>query len=357
MEILKKFSMLLIVLALSATMWNCTKEGPAGPAGKDGADGKDGNATCAECHSDNASAVNLIFAQYDLSLHNKGIVYEEEAGRIGCGGCHSGDGFAEAAKLGVDDPVTVATSKINCKTCHKIHNNYDETDWDFRWNKAVTLRKSGFEHDFKEGNTCAKCHQARTYKDVVGADTTFKTTGSSTYTRFGPHYGTPANIMTMKGLYNIEGSETIPTTNVHGNLSKGCVSCHMGSLASNPAVGGHSFLMTASQLTEVAECKTCHPSGDFATTPKGKEIAEMLKETRQILIDKGFLDISQTATDHGYQVLGEYVAQSKDGVKMTKQEIEILLNYLYIAKDRSMGAHNPRYVYALVKNGLDKLKQ
>lgn len=360
MDMLKKFSMLVAMFALSMALMNCAKDGATGPAGKDGLagkDGTDGTAKCGVCHADNADAVNLIFAQYDLSLHNKGIVYEEEAGRIACGGCHSGDGFAEAVKTGKDDPTTVATSKISCRACHPIHSKFDESDFALRYNAPVKLRINGTEVNFKEGNTCAKCHQARTFKSVVGADTTFKTTGSTTYTRYGPHYGTPANVMSMNGLYPITGPETIPTTNVHANLSKGCVSCHMGANATNPAVGGHSFLMTAAQLTTVEECKTCHPGGEFATTPKGKEIATMLAETRQILLDKGWLDISQTETEHGYQVLGEYFKQSKDGIKMTKEQVEIMLNYLYIAKDRSMGAHNPRYVYALVKNGLEKLKQ
>jgi hypothetical protein len=84
----------------------------------------------------------------------------------------------------------------------------------------------------------------------------------------------------------------------------------------------------------------------------------MLKETRDTLLARGWIDISQTTTESGaYQVLGEYFAQSKTGNKMTKEQVEITLNYLYLAKDRSMGAHNPKFVYALVKNGLAKLKQ
>lgn len=351
MEMLKKFSILFAMIVIGMSLINCTEEGPAGPAGKDGAngaDGKDGNATCGVCHSDNADAVNLIFAQYELSQHNKGIVYEEEAGRIACGACHSGDGFAEAIKLGKDDAATVATAKISCRTCHVIHKNYDETDWALRQTTAVKLRKTGAEVDFKNGNTCAKCHQARTYNDVVGADTTFKTTGSTTYTRFGPHYGTAANVVAMKGLYAFDGPETVPSTNVHGNLANGCTSCHMGALATNPAVGGHSFRMTPAQMTGIEECKTCHPSGDFATAPKGKEIAAMLAEARVILLEKGWIDDSQSH---------DYIAQSKDGNYMTKQQVEAALNYLYIDRDHSYGAHNPRYVYAIMKNTLEFLKK
>ncbi len=345
---LKKFSMLIAILAFGFVLQNCTKDGPMGPAGKDGADGKDGNGTCATCHADNADDVNLIFAQYALSQHGKGIVYEEEAGRINCGGCHSGDGFIESVKLGQDDPVTVATSKINCRTCHTIHTEFDETDWALRVDKPVKLRHTGAEVDFKEGNTCARCHQARTFKEVQGADTVFITSGSSTYSRFGPHYGTPANVVSMKGLYHLDGPMTIPANNVHGNLSKGCVSCHMGKMASNPATGGHTFKMTAAQMTEIEECKTCHPTGDFAKGTKAAEIKTMLAEVRSILLEKKWLDDSQSH---------DYFAQSQDGNYMTKEQVQATLNYLFISNDHSYGAHNPTYVYAVMKNTLDFLQK
>ena len=370
MEIIKKFSMLVMMFAISLALLNCTKEGPAGPAGKDGAngtngangaDGKDGNATCGACHSDKADDVNLKFYQYELSLHNTGVVYADEAGRANCASCHTGDGFAMAVKTGT--PATSnGTSKINCKACHPIHDTYTTDDFALRITdqKPVKMFISGETVDFKTGNLCATCHQGRAFNNLVGADTTFKTTGSTTYTRYGPHYGTPANIVAMKGLYPIAGSVQVPTSNPHINAApQGCVTCHMGKLAANPAAGGHKFQMTAAQMVEIPGCTgSCHEAATLTGTPKGKEIATMLAETRQILIDKGFIDISQTTGHDGnYQVLGEYFAQSKEGNYMTKEEVQITLNYLFIAKDRSRGAHNPGYVYALVKNGLEKLKQ
>jgi hypothetical protein len=166
----------------------------------------------------------------------------------------------------------------------------------------------------------------------------------------------------MQGLYNIAGSNVIPTTNKHAGLSKGCVSCHMGKLSTNPAVGGHSFLMVPANFSEMStgtgECATCHTAADFTALTNTKAVAAALKETRDSLLAKGFLDISQTATaDGGHQILGEYFAQSKTGVKMTKEQVQVALNYLYLAKDRSFGAHNPTYVKALVLNGLEALKK
>ncbi|MDT3740314.1 MAG: cytochrome c3 family protein [Candidatus Kapabacteria bacterium] len=356
MEILKKFSMLLLIVASSLVLWNC--EGPAGKDGIAGKDGTDGNATCGECHSDAQTDVNLKFNQYDLSMHNTGVVYADEAGRANCASCHTGDGFVEALKTGT--PATSnGTSKIDCKTCHPIHDKYAKADFAVRVTAPVKLFITDAEYDFKTGNICATCHQGRKFNQPDTAEVfVFKTTGSTTYNRYGPHYGTPANVFAMKGPFPITGPEAIPTTNVHANLAQGCVTCHMGKLSTNPAAGGHTFQMAAAELIEVEACKTCHTADDLKLTPKSKEVAAMLKETRDTLIARGWLDISQTVGhDGGYQILGEYIAQSKTGVRFTKEELQVTLNYLFLAKDRSMGAHNPRYVYALVKNGLEKLKQ
>ncbi|NCO31565.1 cytochrome c3 family protein, partial [bacterium] len=161
-----------------------------------------------------------------------------------------------------------------------------------------------------------------------------------------------------KGLYNVAGSLSVPSNNIHANLAKGCVSCHMGSNPTNPAAGGHTFLMTPSQMTAIAECKSCHPDPEvFTQLTKSNEIKAALKEYRTLLINKGFLDTTQAITADGYQILGEYFKQTNEGVNMTKEEVEVTLNYLYLAKDRSNGAHNPNYMYALVKNGVEFLKK
>jgi hypothetical protein len=361
---MKRLFQVLFGLMLSVALFTAC-EGPAGAKGDPGtgAPGKDASLTCTACHGN--SNVNFKFAQYDLSRHNLGIVYEEEAGRYGCGGCHSGDGFAEAAAAGTDDPTTRSASKINCMACHPIHTKFDTTDFALRVTTPVTLRIGGAVVDFKTGNLCAKCHQGRTYVSVFGADTTFKhkTASTSTYTRYGPHYGTPANVFSMNGLYNVAGTNTIPTTNKHGNLAKGCVSCHMGSLSTNPATGGHQFQMAPTSFTEMAttgECKTCHSAADFAATalPVKVAVTKALADTKALLIAKGFLDISQTkAADGTYQILGEYIAQNNTGITMTKAQIEVALNYLYLAKDRSFGAHNPQYVLPLLKNGIEVLNK
>ncbi len=349
-------------MAAAAFVTSCEgPEGPAGPAGTAGADGKDAQLKCATCHNDTLRDVNLIFAQYNLSRHNTGTIYLDEAGIIGCGGCHTGDGFREAVSLGKDDPASLATSKISCRTCHTIHNNYDQTDFALAITEGFNLRYKGDADDaavnFKTGNICAKCHQARSYNRGGETDTWAVHSPTAPYSRFGPHYGAIANVLAMKGLNKIEGPEAYPTNNVHGNLSKGCVTCHMGSNPKNPAAGGHTFRMTVAQMSTIESCKGCHSDG--IPTARAAEIKPLLAEYRALLIEKGLLYSTEGEPgDAHYNVLGEYPKLETPGTarQVPKALSDVVLNYLYIAKDRSLGAHNPKFIYAIVKNGVEYLK-
>lgn len=362
---MKKLLSVLALVAVFGFIMGC--EGPAGVNGKDGVNGIDGSTKCEKCHGNNDD-VNLKFHQYDLSTHNKGIIYEEEAGRVQCGGCHSGDGFAEAVAAGVDDPTTNATAKISCVTCHKIHTKYDSTDFALRFTGSFKMRINAFQYEFKgAGALCAKCHQGRAYTLKNQATDTLKGTG---YNRLGPHYGVIGNVFAMNGPYQVTGSTSYPTTNPHAQLTDACVSCHLAKNNTNPAIGGHTFRiplvvasnkLNASNFKDVAECKTaCHSDPTFFTNPltKANEVKAMLAEARTILITKGWLDTTQAVgADGTYNILGEYVAATPAGKIYTIDQEKLILNYMYIAKEKSFGIHNPTYVYAIMKNTLEALKQ
>ncbi len=358
-------SLSIVALFLTMILVNTGCEGPQGPAGLAGADG---NGTCGTCHSENADDVNLKFAQYDLSQHNMGIVYEEEAGRITCGGCHSGDGFAEAAALGQNDANSVATSKINCKACHTIHQDYAMSDFGLRINAGYAMRINGTQIDIGKGNLCAKCHQGRSFTRTV-PDTISPAGAGRTYSRFGPHYGTPANVYVMNGPVQV-GATPFPTSNPHkgGTLfADGCVTCHMAKdegtgTSHNPAVGGHTFLMPQANLAKLSACGNsgCHSSAEIADASLTKQIAADIATYRRKLIDRGWLDTTQAFNSEfpKMAVLGEYAA-TPGGQKRTdlsKTDVDVLLNYLYVAKDRSNGVHNPNYIKAIVAAGLAYLQ-
>ncbi|MFH1050239.1 MAG: hypothetical protein V1779_04825 [bacterium] len=363
-------SISVIAVFLGMVLVNTGCEGPQGPAGLAGADG---NGTCGTCHSETADDVNLKFAQYDLSQHNMGIVYEEEAGRITCGGCHSGDGFAEAAALGQDDANSVATSKINCKACHTIHQDYAMSDFGLRINAGYAMRINGTQIDLGKGNLCAKCHQGRAYTrapfDSAGTQyETISPSGTSSYSRFGPHYGTPANVYVMNGPVQV-GSTPFPTSNPHkgGTLfADGCVTCHMAKdegtgTAYNPAVGGHTFRMPQANLSTIAACGNsgCHTAAEIKDASLYKSVAADIALYRRKLIDRGLLDTSQAVNEEfpRMAVLGEYFA-TPGGKKraILKSDVDVVLNYLYVAKDRSNGIHNPNYIKAIVAAGLEYLQ-
>ncbi len=361
---MKKLFSILSVVAFVLFMTACEgPEGPAGPqgpAGKDGKDGKDASVACAVCHSDNATATNLAFAQFNYSLHKTGETYAYTAGRAGCGDCHNGDGFRKMASTNTWGQAGITA--LDCKTCHNIHKNLDETDYALRITQPFTLIYKGSAADgnvdFKTGNLCATCHQARSYaRNSPNFDTLTAASSTAMYSRFGPHYGTVANVFAGKGLNFIEGSETYPTGNPHSVLAKGCVSCHMGSNPTAPAAGGHSFKMTVAQMSTIESCRSCHPSG--IPTTKTNEIKTLLAEYRQLLIDKGLLIATAgNPGDPDYNVLGEYAKLEEAGKRrvIPRSDGDVLLNYLYIARDRSNGAHNPGLTLAILKNGLAYLK-
>jgi hypothetical protein len=358
---MKNYFKLFYALPVILAMFLISCEGPAGPAGAAGKDGADGNATCNLCHGASATDVNLKFNQYNFSKHNKGIVYEEEAGRVACGGCHSGDGFAEAVALGQDDAKTLATAPINCKACHPIHTDYAMTDFALRTTAAFKLRITGNTVQHGKGTLCSKCHQGRAFVRTV-PDTIKAASSSSSYSRFGPHYGTQTNVYTMNGPVQLAGSATYPTSNPHAaiaNAPNGCVTCHMSNDPANPAVGGHTFLSPAANLSTITTCYGCHDAATMKSGTLTKAVAADIATYRRLLIEKGMLDTSQAISEEGYVVLGEYFATpgGKTKVYTNPDDVSVVLNYLYVAKDRSNGVHNPAYIKALVKNGLEYLQK
>jgi hypothetical protein len=371
MKNLKSTMLMLLALAAMVVFTACT--GADGPAGKDGANGKDGKdgkdamAGCISCHG--VAKVDKFITQYEISKHGSGKVYEEEAGRIACGGCHAGLGFVEAVKSGKDDPTVNATGPINCQTCHPIHTKFDTTDFAVRINAGFIMRHNPTNKtevvDFgKVGNLCAKCHQARTYTRTV-PDTVKPASSTSSYSRIGPHYGVAGNVVANKGLEAMAGYTTPTGPGPHAALAKGCVSCHMSTDVTNPATGEHTFRMPFANLGNIiGQCGPCHTDANlfknYMTTGNGSKIKADLAIVRRALINKGMLDTTQAVTEEGYIVIAEYAAVTTPGkIKIYSNPVDVaaIINYLYIARDRSIGVHNPPLVRAVVANLKDYLSK
>jgi len=356
---MKRLSYFLSSMLLVGMIFLMGCEGPAGPAGANGTNGKDATAICSVCHgmTTNNDVMTKI-NQYNLSLHGTGIVYEEEAGRAQCNACHTGDGYVEAVQLGQLDPVKGGSSAINCFTCHDLHDKFDTTDWKLRVASDIALRQPSTAGTFNfgsVGNTCARCHQARPITHVYSKNDPSKDSlaknSNGTYSRIGPHYGIVANIVAGIGIEPMAGLSIPPTAdNKHfAGLKKGCVDCHMAKDTTNTASGGHTFLMLQANMAKISAadwnakgCNTCHSQDKVNKAEISTKLKKDIANVRRIIINAGLLDTTQAVTTEGYKVIGEYVAALKTGPKLVgKDTVSALINYLYVAKDRSNGAHNP----------------
>jgi len=340
-------------------------EGPAGPQGAagtngtDGIDGVDGvNAaeTCTDCHTADTK-IKARQVQWAASTHAIGGNFERGGSRT-CAACHSHEGFVERIASGLTQPDSgfPNPSPINCRTCHQIHTNYDDTDWAFTTGSDVAfdLWIDGTTVDFGKGNVCANCHQQRnsyTVPDLAGGDITI------TSSRFGGHYGAQAATMQGAGYVEFTGALSYPTAPHFHEGGDACVTCHMAKAYGSQA-GGHTWNMTYDShgATEpnLAGCATCHTDtanwealGYVGLTNhfdyKGTQTAiqTLLDDIVAKLIAANIVD----PLDLTHAVPGTYTATVAGA----------FWNYINILNDRSLGVHNPDYVTVLLTNTLAAL--
>lgn len=377
--ILKKNNLLngliaLMVFVAIIGIQSCTgPEGPAGAPGKDGKDGADGTALCATCHNSSTELASKQ-AQWALSKHGQGEAFMS-ANRKECAACHTTEGFLETAKTKADtvQNVFVSPSTINCRTCHNIHNKFDKTDW-----KLTSVEPFKFRYDakktdvdLKDANLCARCHQARPLSP--GIDDTKDSVSIASF-RWGPHYGGQSNILVGHSAFSLDGSP-LPSFQAHQAILNSCFKCHM----SGPLgliVGGHTFntafynLETGVKTVNTAGCRAsgCHTTVGGAgknvwDVDGGTKIAEIVRdlmEVRAKLAAKGWIDTSAAQGNPGRDnVTNNWKGKplsATNPLKLSTIEAKILANYLVVARDKSFGVHNPKYVSAVLKQTLNALQ-
>jgi hypothetical protein len=322
--------------------------GPQGPEGRAGADGEQGPAgapgqdalnLCGQCHSNDATIV-AISRQFNNSGHWTGNPFDRDGNT--CNMCHTHQGFINVFVEGKPATSSVPNAaQINCRTCHEIHTTYTGTDYKLTTTAPLNLTVGGTV-DLKQGNLCGNCHQARAISPmpVVGGSPV-----TITNFRWGPHYGTQANVAGASGLFRFPGPATIPTTPMsHGVV--GCQECHMVPAIADWA-GGHVFRLSyttsaGAKVELVRACTQCHSTATnfnylgFQTITKN-----LMAELGDILRDRGIM------RPDGYAVTGTFPANVAAA----------FLNYRMIYYDRSYGVHHPDYVHAVLVNTLHTLKQ
>jgi mono/diheme cytochrome c family protein len=325
---------------------SCTKEGPQGPPGANGQNGKDANATCTLCHNFSDTIVAKIF-QYDASQHATGTTTFEN--RNTCAPCHTSQGFIEVVGTGKDTTAVAIqdAAPINCRTCHKIHNAYDRTDWELRTTAAFTNRIGGTtdlttDQGDATGNLCARCHQARKPNPWLTNPTSTTDTLNITNFRWGPHYGTQSLILGGQGAFEIgafDGPGAYRNSYHKGKAS--CVMCH-GANAVGNLTGGHTlWLANEEEGDNFNGCNStgCHTGlNTFDYDGKQTEVAEKIATLEEKLLAVGMLD---SATH--YLVKGKYC----------QKQLAVWWNYKLVVYDRSLGVHNTKYVLDMTQAGID----
>ena len=380
---------LFILFACFATIMFMSCEGPAGPAGLDGLDGLagtdgtngvDGDVTCLACHS----GVNMqsINEQFQQSAHSSGAIAVAYAGgQARCAECHSSEGFIEFVRTGDVAEDISAPSAWECKTCHGIHQTFDSTDYALRLTDPVAfIFDATVTADFdNNSNLCAACHQSRTegpedmggeWVDLndteddgpggVGDDDEYQVPTGSFFlssTHYGPHHGSQANVVYGAGFAEVAGSITYPVAGSGNHMADAatCTGCHMYTY--DDGEGGHTF------NPSLEACNDCHgvTETDFDYGGVQTETEDLLTELRDELVLLGLVayapgdyyevnpetgDIELVTAAGGYHPV--------PGIFPVEQ-VQAFFNWTGLDEDRSLGAHNPKYVKALLTNSLEAL--
>ncbi len=330
------FAWVFLVYAVSVFLGCEGEQGPAGPAGSAGTDVK---ALCGTCH-DVTTSVLAKQVQWASTAHATGGSWGRGSSD-GCAACHSHEGFTIMITEGIppgselEDRASSSPTSANCRTCHNIHKNYDETDYALATTAAVELTGSmytgGVTIDLGKGNLCANCHQTRLrgYEEdglVPGSDAEFEIPG-----HYSLHHGVQANFLTGNGAFEVAGSLEYTNSYHATGVEDGCVTCHVHE-------GDHTF-----EASEDA-CAVCHTDIDGIDEYRGvqDEFAALFTELEVALVADSLL---VSDGEGGYEENEDFVT--------TANKAGALLNYMGILDDGSDGIHNTKYLRAMLQNSIE----
>jgi predicted CXXCH cytochrome family protein len=273
--------------------------------------------------------------------------------RATCVQCHNGAGFVEYIKTG-KQPVTHTLPEvvpITCATCHDPHSAENPNQL-----RTMTAKLSDGEdiNGAGKGAICMNCHKAR--QDAVAYTNDYLNKLS---THYGPHDGPQADILSGKNAVTF--GQNIYTSPHLAATTDACVRCHMypattDSLGNVVLVGSHSFSMSKDGVDNVAACVDCH--GNF-----GPEFSD-----KRCYIN-GTADLDGDGVANGLQVeiqglldqLKARLPQDEEGnvsitdSSVTLTEAQAAYDYFMVENDRSLGVHNPQFVFGILKASIEAL--
>jgi hypothetical protein len=273
------------------------------------------------------------------------------AGREGCVGCHTHNGFV--GRVTGATKVDTTYGAINCQTCHEPHGAV-EGEHLVRSMESVKLADGTLVKNAGSGTLCMNCHQSRQNAAVYAATSA----GSAHY---GPHEGPQADM--IEGTNGFTYGKKMPSSAHEFAVKETCVGCHMQAVATTDkgflSVGGHTFKVAYTPAGATAPvqllgaCQGCHgPEVDSFDFPlfdyDGDGEIEGVQTEVQHLMDK----LSSMLPPAG---------KSKDALVIdatwTRPQLEAAYNWLFVNKDGSKGIHNTAYTVALLKASIADLQK
>jgi hypothetical protein len=307
-----------------------------------------GSADCAQCHD--APTHHIKNGEWNNSHHAVVSRDPSGAGREGCVGCHTGQGFLD--KLAGKAVPDTTFGAITCQACHEPHGQTQpSTAAHLVRTENVTFADGTKVTDAGAGMLCMNCHQARVNASVYAATTA----GSS---RFGPHHGPQGDM--LEGINGFTYGQMIPSSAHAFVVEDTCVACHMQTVAETApgfsTVGGHTFKPSVTDaqgntIELVGACQKCH--GPNLTT----------FNFRLMDYDEdGKIEGVQTEVQHLLDQLALLlppVGQAKTALNIdatwTRAQLEAAYNWQFVANDGSLGIHNTAYAVGLLKASIDDL--
>ncbi len=302
---------------------------------------------CAICHD---GGHHVFPAQWRVSNH---ATLASGQTRAGCVQCHNGQGFVDYIKSGKtpatsDLPGVVAITCATCHDPHSVENPHQLRTMDVTLADGETVTGGG------NGTICMNCHHAR--QDAVEYTNNYLNNLS---THYGPHHGPQADILSGKNAVTF--GQTIYSSPHLAATTDACVRCHMYPGTTDPdgnviLVGSHTWKMSQDSVDNVAACADCH--GNFGPNFSDK-----------LCYINGTADLDGNGVAEGLQIeieglleqLKARLPQDANGnvvvndSSVTLTQAQAAYDYLMVEEDRSLGVHNPRFVFGILKASIEAL--
>jgi len=317
-----------------------------------------GPASCGNCHAQDALELRVAGTLGTLA---GGVVTNPAHGELGYRNPSNG-ALAESTYAG-----NSKVAQVGCVTCHSVTEATDPHRTGLPYvagsfplrvpsgaSDPARIEKSpdtsgviGTQAGVGTSNTCIWCHRSR--KDVTNY---IGPQNSITSAHWGPHEGPQADVFSGAGGYHFAGRAYGASTH---QQALGCVDCHMPQVAANSRSANHSF------DPQLSACTSCHIGATSFDINGGRsQVRSSIAELQKALNNAGYLSRSVAAPYQplsadeladGYFELDETrPGGGPDGgtLRLTADQAGALYNYLIVVRDKSSGAHNPKYTRQLI---------